>query len=94
MEPPSGRGAAPMSAGSADADAVERRVRAALSVLERASDDWRNGGGCECGPLHWPVAVSLAKHALRQALEALGERAKHESDERHATGARGEAMRP
>ena len=46
-------------------------VRSALELLSRASADWRNGGGCEAGPLHWPVSVNLARRALRQALEAL-----------------------
>lgn len=46
-------------------------VRQALELLGRASADWRNGGACETGPLHWPVSVNLARRLLRQALEAL-----------------------
>ncbi len=46
-------------------------VREALDLPNRASADWRNGGSCDSGALHWPVAVSLARHELRQALEAL-----------------------
>ncbi|MGA7540437.1 MAG: hypothetical protein WBW93_16900 [Steroidobacteraceae bacterium] len=46
-------------------------VRQALDLLGRASADWRNGNGCEAGPLHWPVSVNLARRVLRQALEDL-----------------------
>ena len=46
-------------------------IVAALNLLNRASSDWRNGGGCDSGALHWPVAVSLARRQLREALEAL-----------------------
>ena len=46
-------------------------VQGALVILGRASADWRNGGGCDSGALHWPVAVSLARRQLHQALEAL-----------------------
>lgn len=49
------------------ADAVSQ----ALDLLGRASADSRNGGGCESGALHWPVAVTLARIELRKALEAL-----------------------
>ena len=48
-------------------------VRAALDLLGRASADWRNGGGCESGALHWPVAITLARSELRKVLEALDE---------------------
>jgi hypothetical protein len=40
----------------------------ALDLLGRASADWRNGGHCEGTSLHWPVAVSLARRELEQAL--------------------------
>lgn len=46
-------------------------VRQALDLLSRASADWRNGGGCEAGPLHWPVAVHHARKRLQAALAAL-----------------------
>ena len=46
-------------------------MRDAIALLERASGEWRNGGSCEAGPLHWPVSVNLARRTLRQALEAL-----------------------
>lgn len=46
-------------------------VRRALDLLGRASEDWRGNGAAEVGPLHWPVAVNLARCELRQAIEAL-----------------------
>lgn len=47
------------------------RVRCALDLLDRASSDWRNGDQFTEGALHWPVSVSLARRALREALEVL-----------------------
>ena len=64
----------PMAGGAntiSDMPTATAAVRGALELLGRASDDWRNGGGCESGSLHWPVAVNLARRSLRQALEAL-----------------------
>lgn len=52
-------------------DTAAAAGRRALDLLGRASADWRNGGGCESGALHWPVAISFARRELRQALEAL-----------------------
>ena len=51
--------------------AAQARVQQALELLGRASQDWRNGTAEVPGALHWPVAVSLARRELRQALEAL-----------------------
>lgn len=50
------------------ADAVCR----ALDLLRRASADWRNGDSRGSAALHWPVAVTLARSELHEALEALG----------------------
>jgi hypothetical protein len=52
-------------------NAATAAAHRALELLSRASGDWRNGGGCESGALHWPVAVNLARRELRAALEAL-----------------------
>ena len=52
-------------------DAATDAVRRALDLLSRASSEWRNGGDCESGALHWPVAITLARSELRKALEAL-----------------------
>lgn len=52
-------------------DDASASVRRAFDLLSRASADWRNGGGCESGALHWPVAITLARSELRQALKAL-----------------------
>jgi hypothetical protein len=46
-------------------------VRRTFHLLGRASDNWRNGSQYAEGPLHWPVSVHLARHALRRALQAL-----------------------
>ena len=46
-------------------------MRRALDLLSRASAEWRNGGGCESGALHWPVAITLARSEIGKALEAL-----------------------
>ncbi len=46
-------------------------IRQALEILSRASVDWRGNGAADGGPLHWPVAVNLARRELAQALEAL-----------------------
>jgi len=46
-------------------------IRQALEILGRASVDWRGNGAAGVGPLHWPVAVNLARRELAQALEAL-----------------------
>lgn len=54
-----------------NADAAQARVRQALELLGRASQDWRNGTAEVPGALHWPVAVNLARSELREALEAL-----------------------
>jgi hypothetical protein len=51
--------------------AASDAVRQALELLNRASGEWRNGTPNEPSPLHWPIAVSLARRALRQALSAL-----------------------
>ena len=50
-------------------EAAERARQAmaeALDILDHAAADWHDGS------LHWPVAVSLARRRLREALEALG----------------------
>jgi hypothetical protein len=49
-------------------------IRQALEILSRASVDWRGNGAADAGPLHWPVAVNLARRELAQALEALEQR--------------------
>lgn len=49
-------------------------IRHALEMLSRASGDWRGNGSVDAGPLHWPVAVNLARRQLAQALEALEQR--------------------
>ena len=54
-----------------NAEAAQARVRQALELLGRASQDWRNGTAEVPGALHWPVAVNLARRELRQALELL-----------------------
>lgn len=46
-------------------------IRQALEILSRASADWRGNGSTGVGPLHWPVAVNLARRELTRALEAL-----------------------
>ena len=40
-------------------------------MLGRASADWQNDTDDVPGPLHWPVAVNLARHRLREAIEPL-----------------------
>ena len=50
---------------------VQRTIAEALELLGRASADWKNGTDAVPGPLHWPVAVNLARRQLREALEAL-----------------------
>jgi hypothetical protein len=49
--------------GRAPVNVATEVVRQVLDILERASDTWHNGGANESGPLHWPVAVSLARRA-------------------------------
>jgi hypothetical protein len=49
-------------------------VRQVLAILERASDTWHNGDPAKSGPLHWPVAVDLARRELQQALGTLERR--------------------
>jgi hypothetical protein len=49
-------------------EATTGAVRQALAILGRASDTWHNGDPAKSGPLHWPVAVDLARRELRQAL--------------------------
>lgn len=44
-------------------------IRQALEILSRASADWRGNDATDAGPLHWPVAVTLARRELAQALE-------------------------
>jgi hypothetical protein len=44
-------------------------IRQALEILSRASADWRGNDATDPGPLHWPVAVTLARRELAQALE-------------------------
>lgn len=51
--------------------AARAAVREALDLLGRASADWRNGANAVPGPLHWPVAITHARRALRQALEII-----------------------
>ena len=46
-------------------------IRQALEVLSRASADWRGNGAADAGPVHWPLAVELARRELAQALEVL-----------------------
>ena len=53
------------------AAAASASITRALELLGRASADWQNGKDAVPGPLHWPVAVNLARRELRQALEAL-----------------------
>jgi hypothetical protein len=57
---------------SANAEAIPVMHRA-LDLLGRASADWRNGGQCDGVSLHWPVAVSLARRELEQALGTMGD---------------------
>ena len=40
-------------------------------MLERASADWHGNGSADTGPLHWPVAIDVARRQLTQALEVL-----------------------
>ena len=46
-------------------------IRQALEVLSRASADWRGTGAADAGPVHWPLAIELARRELAQALEVL-----------------------
>lgn len=46
-------------------------IRQALEILNRASTDWRGNGAADAGPLHWPVAVNLARREFAQALESI-----------------------
>lgn len=46
-------------------------LRKALRLLERASNDWRNGDPETTGPLHWSAAVPAAREALNGVLLAL-----------------------
>ena len=63
---------APAVAQSVDAPPdIQRSIAEALDLLGRASADWKNGTDAVPGPLHWPVAVNLARRHLREALEAL-----------------------
>ncbi len=57
---------------------VEAAVRAAIAVLDRASDSWQNSSPTHEGPLHWPVAAHFARQELKAAFamaERLQERA-------------------
>ncbi len=45
-------------------EAATVTVRQVLAILDRASDTWHNGDPAESGPLHWPVAVTLARREL------------------------------
>jgi hypothetical protein len=56
---------------SPDVSAATAAVREALTVLERASSDWRNGNAHVPGPVHWTAAIPAAWKALSRALEAL-----------------------
>ena len=49
-------------------------IRQALDVLSRASADWRGNGAADAGPVHWPLALELARRELAQALETLEQR--------------------
>ncbi len=49
-------------------EADKGAVRHALAILGRASDTWHNGDPAKSGPLHWPVAVTLARRQLELAL--------------------------
>ena len=40
---------------------IQRTIAEALELLGRASADWKNGTDAVPGPLHWPVAVNLAR---------------------------------
>jgi hypothetical protein len=63
---------APAVAQSVDAPPdIQRTIAEALDLLGRASADWKNGTDAVPGPLHWPVAVNLARRQLREVLEAL-----------------------
>ncbi len=57
--------------GSMNTQAVQAGVRQARELLGRASADWKKGADALPGPLHWPVAVNLARRRLREVLEAL-----------------------
>jgi hypothetical protein len=52
-------------------EATNGAVRHALAILDRASDTWHNGDPAKSGPLHWPVAVTLARRQLQFALGTL-----------------------
>ncbi len=51
-----------------------RAIHQALEILARASADWRGNGAADTGPLHWPIAATLARQRLAHALEALEQR--------------------
>jgi hypothetical protein len=53
---------------STTTEAANGAVRHALAILGRASDTWHNGDPTKSGPLHWPVAVTLARRQLELAL--------------------------
>lgn len=61
-----------MSASITASQNIVAAIREALDLLGRASADWQNGTAAVPGPLHWPVAVNLARRELATALEALG----------------------
>jgi hypothetical protein len=63
---------------SPTAEAANGAVRHALAILGRASDTWHNGGPAKSGPLHWPVAVTLARRQLELAL-GISETQTHEA---------------
>jgi hypothetical protein len=69
---------------------AQEAVQAALDVLGRASADWRNGGQCESGALHWPVAVSHARKLLRTALLELAGAADTLTERQHWLTVKGE----
>ena len=50
------------------AETTDGAVRRALAILGRASDTWHNGDPAKSGPLHWPVAVTLARRQLELVL--------------------------
>jgi hypothetical protein len=53
---------------SPTAEAAKGAMRHALAILGRASYTWHNGDPAKSGPLHWPVAVTLARRQLELAL--------------------------
>ncbi len=60
------------------------RVRQVLAILERASDAWHNGVPAKNGPLHWPLAVDLARRELQRALGTLEGQPNERDQDAHA----------